>query len=141
MTPELTFKLASNFAIIGWLLLAGLSNAKVTKLLVRNGVWPLILSGLYLLILAFHARGGFDFGSLEGVTKLFANPWILLAGWVHYLAFDLFIGIWETKEAESLGISRWILIPCLFFTLMFGPIGYLLFQIVRWRKGGSHASI
>lgn len=76
MTPELTFKLASNFAIIGWLLLAGLPNARVTKLLVRNGVWPLILSGLYLLILALYARGGFDFGSLEGVNKLFSNPWV-----------------------------------------------------------------
>lgn len=141
MTPELVFSIASNFALVGWILLAVFPNLKVTRILIRNGVWSLALSLLYAIVLGanFGQEGGFQ--SLADVARLFSNSWVLLAGWVHYLAFDLFLGIWEAKEAETLGISRWILIPCLFLTLMFGPVGFLVFQIVRWTKGGDRASI
>ncbi|TGK03040.1 DUF4281 domain-containing protein [Leptospira langatensis] len=141
MSPELIFTIASRFAIVGWILLAAIPNQKITKISVRSGAWSAALSLLYLIVLAFNFGGEGNFQSLQGVALLFSNPWVLLAGWVHYLAFDLFLGVWETKEAEALGISRWILVPCLFLTLMFGPVGYLLFQVIRWIKGGDRASI
>ncbi|PJZ70974.1 hypothetical protein CH373_00065 [Leptospira perolatii] len=136
MTPEIVFSIANPFAAIGWLLLAILPNTKITKLLVRSGLWSGALSVIYLFIILFNfgrSEGGFS--SLPGVALLFQNQWVLLAGWIHYLAFDLFLGIWETKEAEALGIPRWVLIPCLFLTFMLGPIGFLLFYIVRLTKG------
>ncbi|TGK07051.1 DUF4281 domain-containing protein [Leptospira semungkisensis] len=141
MSPELIFTIASRFAILGWILLAVIPKQKITRILVRSGAWSAALSLLYLIVFAFHIGGEGNFQTLQGVAQLFSNPWVLLAGWVHYLAFDLFLGVWETKEAEELGISKWILIPCLFFTLMFGPVGYLFFQVVRWIKGGDRASI
>ncbi len=141
MTPDLIFTIASRFAIIGWLLLAILPNTKITKILVRSGLWSFVLSFSYFVVLATHFGSEGNFKSLQGVAQLFSNSWVLLAGWIHYLAFDLFLGIWETKEAESLGISRWVLVPCLFLTLMFGPVGFLIFQTIRWVKGGDRANI
>ena len=82
------------------------------------------------------ADGGFD--SLENVMKLFTNKWAALAGWLHFLAFDLFIGAWEVKDSREKGISHFLVIPCLVLTFMLGPIGLLLYFVVRsikeWRN-------
>ena len=63
---------------------------------------------------------------------MFSVPQAVLAGWIHYLVFDLFVGAWEVRDAKRLGISHWFILPCLFFTLMLGPIGLLLYFILRW---------
>jgi len=63
---------------------------------------------------------------------LFANRWVLLAGWIHYLCFDLFIGSWQVRDAAARGISHWLVVPCLFFTFMFGPVGLLLYFVLRF---------
>ncbi|EPG64899.1 PF14108 domain protein [Leptospira wolffii serovar Khorat str. Khorat-H2] len=133
--------IASCFALVGWLLLILIPCTKVTGLLVKSGLWSAILSLGYLIILSlnFGQEGGFQ--SLAAVAQLFSNPWVLLAGWIHYLAFDLFLGVWEVKEADALGIRRWILVPCLLLTFLFGPVGYLIFQVIRIAKGGNRASI
>src|SRR5215831_3015326 len=73
--------------------------------------------------------GGFS--TLAGVGTLFSNPWLLLAGWMHYLAFDLLVGSWELEDAAERGIPHWIVVPCLLLTFMFGPAGWLLYRIVR----------
>ena len=77
------------------------------------------------------SQGGFS--SLAGVAQLFENRWLLLAGWVHYLAFDLFIGAWETRDAMARGLSRLWLAPCLLMTFMLGPIGLLMYHVARTR--------
>jgi uncharacterized membrane protein YhdT len=71
---------------------------------------------------------------------LFSNPWLLVAGWLHYLAFDLLTGTWEARDAVSRGVPRWLLVPCLFLTLMFGPTGWLLYMLIRTRYGSTMAS-
>jgi hypothetical protein len=96
---------------------------------------PLAISVVYAVLIARHlpsADGGF--GSLAEVTRLFANPALLLAGWVHYLAFDLFIGGWEVRDAGRHGVPHLVVIPCLVLTFMLGPIGLLTYFAVRtWR--------
>jgi len=54
-----------------------------------------------------------------------------LAGWVHYLAFDLFIGSWEVRDANRHGIPPWAIIPSLILTFLFGPMGLLLYFLIR----------
>ena len=102
--------------------------------------WPrdvavLVALGLALayaaLIAVFIHQGKGDFQSLAGVARLFEHPGLLLAGWVHYLAFDLLLGVWQRGEAQRIGLSQWLLAPCLFMTFMFGPIGWLLFMGLR----------
>ena len=75
------------------------------------------------------AEGGF--GSLADVMQLFTNKNAALAGWIHYLAFDLFVGSWEVKDAQERGVSHWFVVPCLFLTFLLGPIGFLAYHAVR----------
>ncbi len=72
-----------------------------------------------------------NFSSLEGVCNLFKNSKSVLIGWIHYLAFDLMVGLYIKNQATQLGISHWLQIPCFILTFIFGPLGLLLFFIVK----------
>jgi hypothetical protein len=131
ISPDTIFTIANNGVIPFWLLLA-LAPFR------WNLVKPIVVAVAILLAMLYVALFGVYFGSgeggftsLAGVQKLFANPGLLLAGWVHYLAFDLLVGLWEREEAARIGINRVWLFVCLFLTLMAGPMGWLLFMGVR----------
>ena len=133
MNAETIFSIANTTALVGWILLAVAPRWSWTRRLVTSGAIPLLLAAAYLvLIILFFGRseGGFD--SLANVTKLFSNPNVVLAAWIHYLVFDLFVGSWEVKDAQERGVSHWFVIPCLAFTFLLGPIGFLLYHIVRF---------
>jgi Domain of unknown function (DUF4281) len=140
MTPHSLFPIPNTVAALCWavLLLAPLSSAWPRRIVMATA---LALAMTYAaLIGAFLRQGTGDFQSLAGVARLFEHPGLLLAGWVHYLAFDLLIGLWERDEAARVGLSRWWLLPCQLLTFMFGPIGWLAFMAARWlrlRGGGS----
>ncbi|MCF3581113.1 DUF4281 domain-containing protein [Planktothrix agardhii 1811] len=132
MTPDALFQLANPLALVGWLALILSPLAPRLAQGVALAV-PLALSLLYSgLVLAFwwDAPGGF--GSLPEVQALFTHPQIALAGWLHYLAFDLFLGAWEVRTARAEGIPHWLVIPCLVLTFLFGPVGLLAFAILRF---------
>lgn len=132
MTPERLFSLCNSLALIGWLILVFAGRMRWAARLVSGVVIPLLIAILYTYLIAAHwgeTPGGF--GTLDGVAALFSNRWLLLAGWIHYLAFDLFIGSWETRDAQMLGISHFIVIPCLALTFLFGPAGLLLYLVIR----------
>ncbi len=133
MKAEQIFSIANTIALIGWLLVIVLPRWKFTRLAVLSGAVPLLLSVAYLGLVVFFfgsADGGFD--SLANVMKLFTNEWAMLAGWLHYLAFDLYVGSWEVRDAQRNGISHFVVIPCLILTFLLGPIGYLLYSILRF---------
>ena len=124
------FSLASQMAMVGWLILTVAPRRWPIFVWLPKFIIPGALSALYSLLIISHfgaADGGF--GSLDGVKTLFRNEYVLLAGWVHYLAFDLFIGAWIAERCDKLGFSRFI--QPLFFaaTFLFGPMGLLLFFI------------
>ena len=132
MTPDTLFQTANPLAMLGWLTLAFSPIAPTAMQRVGSVVVPLLLSTAYAAIVLVYwqsGEGGFD--SLTNVATLFENRWLLLAGWMHYLAFDLLIGGWEARTARRTGIPHWLLVPCLGMTFLFGPAGYLLFQFVR----------
>lgn len=133
MKAEQIFSIANLLAMLSWLLILILPRWRFTARIVLNGAIPLLLSAAYLVLIVMFfgkAEGGFD--SLANVMKLFTNEWAVLAGWIHYLAFDLFVGSWEVKDAQANGISHWFVIPCLVLTFLFGPIGFLLYNILRF---------
>jgi len=133
MNAEQVFSTANLVAITGWILLAVAPRWLVTRKIILSGVIPLLLSVAYLiLIVMFFGKSEGGFGSLAEVMKLFTNEWTMLAGWIHYLAFDLFVGIWEVKDAQTKKISHWFVVPCLFLTFMLGPIGFLLYSVLRF---------
>lgn len=139
MTPELVFAIANPLAAVGWLFLL-LAPGRAWARQVAGIALPLALALLYAIVFATHvAEGRGSFSTLQGVADLFANPWLLLAGWVHYLAFDLVVGTWEAADATERGIAWWWLAPCLVMTFLLGPIGFLLYHGVRairiWSSG------
>jgi hypothetical protein len=134
---SLIFKVASRFALIGWILLAVFPRWEYT-LPVTVGIVILLLSALYtyLIFLGKHLddpreklRG--NFWSLKGVMNLFKSPRAVLAGWVHYLAFDLAVGAFIVVDAARYDIHQLLLLPCLILTLMFGPAGLLAYFILK----------
>ncbi|HWZ29790.1 MAG TPA: ABA4-like family protein [Bryobacteraceae bacterium] len=138
MTPERLFSLCNSFALIGWLILIFAGRMRWAARLVTGVVIPLVIAILYVCLIVAHwgeTQGGFS--TLDGVASLFSNRWLLLAGWIHYLAFDLFIGSWEVRDAQAQGISHFIVIPCLALTFMFGPAGLLLYFLIRTARTKS----
>lgn len=132
MTAEKIFSIANLIALISWLILIVAPRWILTRKVILSGAITLLLSVAYLVLIAIFfgkSEGGFD--SLPNVMKLFTNEWTVLAGWIHYLAFDLFVGIWEVKDAQAKNISHWFVIPCLILTFLLGPIGFLLYSILR----------
>lgn len=131
MTPDSIFPIVNAIALLSWLVLM----VRPRHPLVRRWtslVAPLIFAVTYVAIISVRiGRVGGDFSSLAGVAALFQDKWILLAGWVHYLTFDLLIGVWEARDAEARGLPRWRVAPCLVLTFLFGPAGWLLYLMVR----------
>ena len=133
MSPEKLFSICSTLVLPGWLLLIFLPRWKWTARLVCAVVLPLVLAVVYLYLIATNfgsSEGGF--GSLAEVAKLFQNPYNLLAGWIHYLAFDLFVGSWEVRDAQRVGVHHLLVVPCLLLTFLFGPAGLLLYFALRF---------
>jgi hypothetical protein len=135
MTPASIFSFGNSFVLLGWLLLILLPNWKYTQAIVLNGI-ILILAVIYSFLI-LKDIGSFDadsFGSLENVKALFQNDGAVAAGWFHYLAFDLFVGAYVVKKSKEFGISRWIYSFILPFVFMFGPIGFVIYTIVKTVK-------
>ena len=136
LDPSFVFSLAGKLAMLGWLsLLVALffKPARQYAFPAAQFVIPAILAAGYILLI-WQGRAGFEqggFGSIEAVRMLFANDAALTAGWLHYLAFDLFVGAWISRDAAGRGISPLIVLPSLPLTFLFGPAGLLLYLVAR----------
>jgi hypothetical protein len=116
-------------AFLGWAALFALPWIGRRRAIVwaRWVVVPLCL--LYLLFFLTHVGAiPRDHGyTLAAVGRAFDRPVLLLAGWIHYLVLDLWVGTWEAEHAERAGLSHAALLPCLVATMMIGPLGLLLY--------------
>ncbi|MDC6364720.1 MULTISPECIES: ABA4-like family protein [Flavobacteriaceae] len=136
MTTADVFSTANTMAMPMWLLMIILPKWKVTRFLIDYKIIPLVLALFYVFYMVTHLQTGegLDFGSLSSVMSLFTVENAVMAGWVHYLAFDLLVGMWMLNQNQKLGIHQLLMAPCLFFTFMLGPVGFLLFMILRTFK-------
>ncbi len=138
MPLEILFK-GANFAVLPfWLLLLVAPRWRGTQLLVHGPAVVLLLTPIYAYMLFGYGPSpqDIDMTTLYGVMSAFTAPHIVVAGWIHYLIFDLFIGAWETRDALRLHIPQLFVIPCLLATLVVGPVGLLLYLIVRFITRG-----
>lgn len=133
MTPDLLFRIVNAVALLSWLTL--MARPRHPMVLRWCGqLAPLAFAVAYAVLIGFRiGRVQGDFNSLAGVAALFRDPWVLLAGWIHYLVFDLMTGVWEARDAATRNVPQWALVPCLVITFLFGPAGWLLYQGVRTR--------
>jgi hypothetical protein len=130
-------------AVIGWaiLLLAPRRPLLLTIVLfVCVGLLCLVYAGLFVPLLAGWVDPGQVAGtgradpsdySIAGIRALFQSDAGIVLGWTHYLAFDLFAGLWIARDADAKSVSRWVQAPILLATFLAGPIGLLLWLIVR----------
>jgi hypothetical protein len=132
MTPELIFSFANWLALAGWVALVLLPKRRWVTDVWCAWVLPGALAAAYTVIAAVSwgsSEGGFS--SLSAVAQLFDSDWLLLAGWIHYLAFDLFVGSWVARDACRRGIRHVWVVPSLVLTFLFGPAGWLSYLGVR----------
>jgi hypothetical protein len=133
MTPSLVFQICSALVLPQWLLMIFVPRWHITRWLVRSKLIPVLLAVVYVFYIGrlFSVGSLQNFNSLEGVKALFGNDGLLLAGWIHYLAFDLFIGGWEWQNAQNRHIPHYWVVPSLIFTFLLGPVGLLFYLTVR----------
>ena len=132
MTPNLLFSIMNDVSLVAWILLAVLPRQRWVAGVLTAFIVPAFFAVAYIAIVVAqfgNSSGGFT--SLPAVAMLFSNPWLLLAGWIHYLAFDLFVGSWEVRDARERGIPHLAVVPCLLLTFMFGPAGWLAYSGLR----------
>ena len=134
MNAEQIFSICGAIAMLGWAGLVFLPRWQVTRDWLAPVIIPLLIGICYAWLMANNigrspADGSFD--SLAGVAALFTVPELLLAGWIHYLAFDLFVGAWEVKDGQTHNVPHLLIVPCLALTLMAGPAGLLAYWIVK----------
>jgi len=144
MTPDQVFSIANAVALCAWILLIVLPRQRWVASVAAPIAMPALFAVIYVGILATQWKGSSGgFSSLPDVARLFSQPWLLLAGWVHYLAFDLFVGSWEVRDARERGIPHLAVVPCLLLTFLFGPAGWLAYSCLRvaYRSKAPHASL
>lgn len=136
MTPDLVFQNSSTIAVLMWALMIFLPKWKGTQFMTKFKLIPVGFSILYTIyiIISLRSGGGMDFSSLDSVMQLFTNKNAMLAGWIHYLAFDLLVGMWILEKNKEIRIHHLLIVPCLIGTFMLGPIGFLLFILLKTIK-------
>lgn len=136
MDLELIFSLSGLLAMAGWAVLLASPLIPVWSDRIAGLIIPIVLSVGYVgLIILFPATGDGGFNSLAEVIALFSQPNAMLAGWIHYLAFDLLIGAWICRTARLKSMRFWLVIPCLPLTFLFGPAGFVAFSLLRLVPG------
>ncbi len=138
MDLDLVFLVLNYSVVPAWLLLAFAPRWKWTARVVHSGFVPLLLGSAYALLLFSDRNGSPDgsFFTLDGVMAIFTSRQTVIAAWVHYLIFDLFVGAWQVRDAARRGVPHLWVVPCLVLTLMFGPVGlgsYLLLRLATKR--------
>jgi len=134
--PATSFTLGGQLAMIGWLGLVislFVAAARPIARIATRFVIPALLALAYGMLIwaGFDEAEGGGFGSIAEVRALFASDSALTAGWIHYLAFDLFVGSWIVADGLKRGIPVLLILPCLPLTFLFGPLGLLLFILLR----------
>lgn len=122
---NVVFSVANVLALVGWIVLAAFPRGRSAELVTARFLPALFAVAYVAIILAVWGRTPGGFSSLDAVGQLFENPWLRLAGWLHYLAFDLLIGGVIVRDARERGIAHVWILPLLFLTFMFGPAGWL----------------
>ena len=134
--PQIAYSLAGKLVLLGWAgLLLSLFVAAIRPVVraATQFIIPSLLAVAYGLLIwrGFAEAPAGGFGSIAEIRALFQSDSALVAGWLHYLAFDLFIGSWIVAEGLKRRIPALLVLPCLPLTFLFGPTGLLLFILIR----------
>lgn len=138
MLYETIFNIFNSGILLFWMLILFFPKQSITQKVIAYPWVPLVIAFGYIYFMGM-TSGTFsaDFTSLNGLTKMFqnANPQGVAAGWLHYLAFDFWVGCWMLKNSQEKGVKHlWMLVPML-FTFMLGPVGIIIYTLVLLLQG------
>jgi Domain of unknown function (DUF4281) len=132
MDGELVLKVLNIPVLLGWAAMVLAPRARLTRWVLESDAIPLVIGVVYLTLMAPHLPGVLgQFDTLEHIEAAFQRPGLLLAGWLHYLAFDLLVGRVVLADAQRRGVPHLLVVPCLVLTFLLGPTGYLAYAAVR----------
>lgn len=136
---ELLFTIANAAAVVCWLPLLLAPRSAFTQRYTATPLAPLVFALAYavLVVVMFAGPGDGSMNSLATLRRGFERDPVLLLAWVHYLCFDMMIGFWELRDSRRLDLNPWAVAPCLFLTFMLGPLGLLLYMILRLARRGT----
>ena len=132
------FSLSGLLVLPFWALMIFFPHWRWTRRVMRSPAVALAPAALYVLLVL--PRLAFIWPVLASptivrVAELLGTPAGATIGWIHFLAFDLFVGRWIYLDSRERGLSAWLMAPVLFLTLMLGPLGFALYLLVRWAGG------
>lgn len=133
MTPETAFQILNALVLPQWLLMIVAPRWKPTDFLAKSFLIPAVLALFYIYYL-FFGNSALDlqsFSTLANVKSLFSEDEALLAGWIHYLAFDLAVGSYILRNGQRRNVPHVWIVPCLIGSFLFGPVGLLLYVLGR----------
>lgn len=135
MSPDQLFSVCNSLALFSWIILIFFTFWK-SRVQYLFSIVIILLALVYswLIFSNISPEGFKNFNTLDGISRLFANKSLLLAGWIHYLAFDLLTGIFIVTNARKNDINHWLVVPALFFTFLLGPFGLLIYFLTRLVK-------
>mmetsp|Transcript_30748 Transcript_30748/g.57444 ORF Transcript_30748/g.57444 Transcript_30748/m.57444 type:complete len:95 (+) Transcript_30748:676-960(+) len=81
--------------------------------------------------LKYPIPGGVEIMKLDGIIKAFSYPDVTFAAWMHFAAFDCLIGLGIVTDAKRVGVPHWMCIPCLLMCMLVGPLGFLIYLLLR----------
>jgi len=140
MTIDTFFSVASGLAAIGWILVLIISPFWKRYDLPVIGIVVMLLAVAYTVLNFTNFRADIlqKFSTLNGVMELFTSKPLVMAAWCHILAFDLLTAVWIKKNSLQYNISHWLIVPSLIFTCVLGPLGFLIYIVIRWAKTGNY---
>ena len=127
------FDVCNLLILLVWGLVLFFPRQKISENLISYPWAPLGISFFYSYFIV--VSGGLveaDFSSLEGIVSLFKNttPESAAAGWLHYLAFDFWVGTWIIRHSRKNEIAHLAIILPLLCTFMFGPVGIMIYSLL-----------
>ena len=139
MSADLVFNMVAGLLIAAWLLLIFLPRHRITAVLVQSLLLPCLFACVYFwaLFVGEPHNDGSGSRSLEAISTLFESRKALLAAWIQLSSFALFIGAWQVRDACRLGVSQWMVMPCLIVTAIAGPIGLAMYLLLRTALSGN----
>lgn len=134
-TAANVFLIVNSVALVCWVVLYVFYEKRwIYKILFSVVFVALTITYAFYIFTAMGGSGEGGFDTLDNLKILFADDRAVLAGWIHYLVFDLFVGMWICTDSLKQGIGRWIILPAIILTFMLGPVGLLLYFIIRASK-------
>ena|SRR2546428_4572814 len=133
MSYETILRIITIPVAAAWLVMIFAPRWRGTRTFIHSDVVQLGIAVVYIALIAPLLPGVLrEFDTFEHISRAFTRPALVLAGWIHYLAFDLFVGRVVLGDAQRRGIHHLFVVPCLLLTFLLGPAGYLLYALVRF---------